>query len=170
MSEHEHAHSDKHEAHRRLIGRLRELAQDVQRLTSGLDETALATRVVPGKWSLKELVCHLWSVQQLFDERIASVLTQDTPAIDQYTPDGDPRFEAMRARQASDVIAGFLEGRQRLANRLERLSPAEWHRPGRHPEFPRYDVHFQVEYMVHHEAHHLYQIYQRRLPLGKIPH
>jgi hypothetical protein len=31
-------------------------------------------------------------------------------------------------------------------------------------------VHFCVEYLTHHEAHHLYQMFQRRAPLGVIPH
>jgi len=29
---------------------------------------------------------------------------------------------------------------------------------------------FCIEYMAHHEAHHIYQIYQRRSPFGPLPH
>ena len=169
---HEHGSSghDKHAAHGRLVGRLRELAGDIERLTTGLDDAALTTQVVPDKWSLHELVCHLWSVQRLFERRLDAVLTEESPSIGKYSPDDDPRFDALAAEPAAEVIAGFLADRERFAERLDRLSPAEWHRPGHHPEFPRYDVHFQIEYMVHHEAHHVYQLFQRRLPLGKIPH
>ena len=169
VSDEHHGTHDKHEAYGRLVGRLRALASDVERLTRGLDEEALTTRTVPDKWSLKELVAHLWRVQQLFEGRIDAVLTEDTPAIDHYTPDGDERFDAMLTRPAADLIGDFLADRERFAERLDGLSAAEWHRAGHHPEFPRYDVHFQVEYMGHHEAHHLYQLFQRRLPLGKIP-
>ncbi|HET9320663.1 MAG TPA: hypothetical protein VFO27_12840, partial [Bryobacteraceae bacterium] len=62
MPEH-HTHSDKHEAHRRLIARLRQQADDVRRIAAGLDEVSLAKRTIPEKWSLKELVCHLHRVQ-----------------------------------------------------------------------------------------------------------
>ena len=166
----QHAHSDKHEAHRRLIARLRQQAEDVRRITAGLDEAALAKRTVPDKWSLKDLVCHLERVQQVFDGRIQAVLAQENPAIARYDPDGDTEFEKMVARLAQDSLAAFLQSREHFAGRLEKLSPAEWHRPGRHPEFPHFDVHFQVEYMGHHEAHHIYQMFQRRMPLGKMPH
>ena len=54
--------------------------------------------------------------------------------------------------------------------RFHPLTPAEWHRKARHPQFPHYDLHFQVEYMAHHEAHHIYQLFQRRVPFGKLPH
>ena len=78
----------------------------------------------------------------------------------------------MRCSQkpGADTLAAFLAHRERFKDRLEKLSPAEWHRSGQHPQFPHYDVHFQVEYMAHHEAHHIYQMFQRRLPLGKMPH
>jgi hypothetical protein len=47
----------------------------------------------------------------------------------------------------------------RLTEGLQQLDPADWRRSGRHPDFPRYDVHFQVEYMAHHEAHQIPQKY-----------
>jgi len=169
MPEH-HTHSDKHEAHRRLIARLRQQADDVRRIAAGLDEASLAKRTIPEKWSLKELVCHLHRVQQVFEGRIASMLAQDNPAITVYSPDDDAAFEKMLSRPAKDALAAFLEDRERLAAQWEELSPGEWHRPGRHPEYPHYDVHFQVEYMAHHEAHHIYQMFQRRTPFGKMPH
>ena len=162
--------ADKHEAHRSLIARLRQQAADVERITSGLDDAALSRRHKPDQWSLHELVCHLHRMQQVFESRIDLVLAQDSPAIASYMPDGDAVFEKMAAQPAHEGIPAFLNDRRRFAGRLEGLSPAEWHRPGRHPDFPHYDVHFQIEYMAHHEAHHIYQMYQRRVPFGKLPH
>src|SRR5689334_24438047 len=127
MPEH-HAHSDKHEAHRRLIARLREQAADVSRITAGLDEASLAKRTIPDKWSLKELVCHLHRVQQVFERRVQSMLAEDSPAIAVYSPDNDAEFEKMLSRPGKDVLAAFLEDRERLAAQWEELSPGEWHR------------------------------------------
>ncbi len=98
------------------------------------------------------------------------MLAEDNPAITRYEPDGDEQFEKMASKPAQDSLTGFLENRERLAQHLAELTPVEWHRRGAHPEFANYDVHFQVEYMAHHEAHHIYQMFQRRVPLGKIPH
>src|SRR5947208_12736108 len=79
MPEHAHQRDDKHEAHRRLVERLRQQADDVRRLTAGLDEELIAKRTVPEKWSLKELVCHLHRVQQVFGGRVETMLVQDNP-------------------------------------------------------------------------------------------
>ena len=87
-----------------------------------------------------------------------------------YAPEGDAEFARMAARPGAECLSGFLRERDRFAKRLEELTPEQWHRPGRHPDFPQYDVHFQVECMLHHEAHHVYQILQRRVPFGKLPH
>ena len=166
----EHASHEKHEVHRKLVTRLRQQAEDIRRLTSGLDEDALAKRTLTDKWSLKELVCHVWRVQQVFERRVDAMLSEDNPAIQSYEPEGDAEFERLTALPVREVLDGFSSTRETLVARVEKLSPPDWHRKGRHPEFPHYDVHFQVEYMAHHEAHHIYQMFERRAPLGKVPH
>jgi hypothetical protein len=161
---------DKHAAHLALVERLARQAEDVRRLTSGLDDAQLATRTIPEKWSLLELVCHMRRVQQVFEGRLQVMLAEDEPALPAYSPDNDVEFERMAARPASEVRAEFLRERDRFNARLLKLSPAEWHRRGRHPAYPQYDVHFLVEYLAHHEAHHIYQLLERRAPLGPLPH
>ena len=147
---------------RRILARLREQAGDVRRLASNLREEQVSRRMAPDKWSLKELVCHLHRVQQVFEGRVEAMLREDTPDIEPYEPDADLEFERMAARTGLGALAAFSNDRERLVRRLETLSHHDWTRPGRHPEFPDYNVQFQLEYMVHHEAHHLYQMFQRR--------
>jgi hypothetical protein len=160
----------KHEAHRRLVTRLKDQAEDVRRLTATLDEEKLSRRNAAGKWSLKELVCHLSRLQGIFIERVSAMTGQDRPTIVSYEPEEDPDFEGLTRRPASVCLEEFFSGRDRIVGQLEGLEPGQWHRPGHHAEFPNYDVHFAVEYMAHHEAHHIYQMYQRRAPFGALPH
>jgi hypothetical protein len=160
----------KQDSHSRLAFRLADQAHDIERLTAGLDEELLEERSVPGKWSMKEILCHLWRVQEVFEGRIEAMLTQDNPSVVPYNPDHDPEFMVMLQTPARELIEGFLGEREQLVTLLGSLSAADWRRTGRHPEYPHYDVNFQVQYMVYHEGHHIYQIVQRRAPMGKIPH
>ena len=146
-----------------LVTRLRNQGVEVGQLTKDLDEDALSRRVLPDKWSLKELVCHLWRVQHLFDDRIEAMLTKEDPVFLPYTPDTDSDFDKLVSHEATETRKAFLGDRVDFTSRLEQLSPPQWRRTGQHPEYSRFDVHFQVEYMVHHEAHHIYQLFQRRL-------
>lgn len=148
--------------HTRLAGRLRDQANDIRRLTAGLDEEALARHPIPEKWSLKELVAHLWRVQEIFESRIEAMLTRTKPAMTPYGPAGDPEFEAKLNSTCEDLLAGFFGDREELASLLDSLSPADWRHRGMHPEYRHYDVRFAVEYLVCHEAHHIYQMLQRR--------
>ena len=168
---HQHGHSDKHAAHLALVQRLRAQAAEVRRLTSGLGEPTLATRTIPEKWSLKELVCHLRRMETVFGERFRAMLKHEHVVIVPYKdPDAEPEFLDLCRRPSEEVLSEYFTEREALCQLLESLSPAEWHRKATHPDFAHYDVHFQVEYMAHHEAHHIYQLFQRRVPLGQLPH
>jgi hypothetical protein len=170
MAQHDH-HHEKHSVHLALVQRLRTQAADVRRLTAGLDDEALASRTVPDKWSPKELVCHFRRMESIFGERFRRMLSDESTVIVPYNdPDADEEFVKLTRRPAQEVVLEYLTEREALCARLETLSAAEWHRKAIHPEFPHYDVHFQVEYMAHHEAHHIYQLFQRRVRLGKLPH
>ena len=170
QSHHHDHHRAKHAVHLALVQRLRAQAAEIRRLTSGLDEAALAARSVPEKWSLKELVCHFRRMEQIFGDRFNRMLTEEATIVPYDNPDGDEAFIALTRRPTAEVLNEYLNEREALCQRLENLSPVEWHRKAEHPEFPHFDVHFQVEYMAHHEAHHIYQLFQRRVPLGKMPH
>lgn len=171
MSAHPHHHSsDKHAVHLALVQRLRTQAAEVQRLAAGLDESLLAARSVPGKWSMKELICHFRRMESIFGDRVNRMLTEETTIVPYDNPDGDEVFLALTGRPTAEVLSEFLAEREALCKKLEGLTPAEWHRKAAHPQFQHFDVHFQVEYMAHHEAHHIYQLFQRRVPYGKLPH
>jgi hypothetical protein len=156
-------------AHARLVQRLRDQADDVRRMVAGLDEESLSKRTIPDKWSLKELLCHVLKVQRVFSERLETMLVHENPSVTSYKPEGDTGFEKMAALPAGETLAAYLAERERYLERLEDLLPAEWHRTAEHPDFPHYDVHFQTDYLAHHEAHHIYQMLERRTPFGKIP-
>lgn len=147
---------------RRLTQALLDQADDISRITAGLDETSLAKRVEVGKWSLKELVAHLLRVQQVFEGRVVAMVTEDNPAVTPYDPDGDPAFAPLLDRQARELIVSFVTNRDLFVGQLMTFSDAEWQRAGRHPEIPGYNVETQVEHMVYHEAHHIYQMLNRR--------
>jgi hypothetical protein len=154
------------ELHARLAARLREQAGDIRRMLCGLDEEALASRPLPLKWSLKELLAHLWRVQEVFEARIAAMLTQTKPTLASYDQENDPEFDEKLKNSCDEILAGFLGDREELIALLNSLSAADWRHRGIHPEYRHYDVQFAIESLVYHEAHHIYQMFQRREMLG----
>jgi uncharacterized protein (TIGR03083 family) len=159
--------SEKHTPHAKLIERLKAQAEDVRRLCAELPEEAISRRMKPEKWSVKEVLAHIARVQQVFEGRLDALLTQENPTIVGYEPQEDPEFETIAKKSSAELLTWFEETRGRILARLERLSKAQWHRPGRHAEYPAYDVHFCMEYMGHHEAHHIFQMFERAAALDR---
>lgn len=159
--------SDKHLSHAKLIERLKSQAEEVRRLCAELEEQAIARRVKPEKWSVKEVLAHIGRVQQVFEGRLEALLTQENPTIVSYSPEGDAEFESLSKKSSGELLKWFEDTRGKIIGRLEKLTPAQWHRPGRHPDYPGYDVHFCMEYMGHHEAHHMYQMFERRALMAR---
>jgi len=120
---------DKNETHRRLVERLRQHACDMFRMTKGLDESAFTSRPEADSWSLKELVAHIRRVQQVFASRIETMLSKDNPSLESYSAERDPEMTAMLNADGRLLVEVFLKERHALAERLEKLTPAEWHRP-----------------------------------------
>ena len=160
----------KHEAHTRLVEKLESQGREIRRLCADLEEEALAKRPSSDKWSVKEVLAHIARIQEIFEGRLEALLTQETPPIVSYSPERDADFEAVAAKSSTELLKMFDAGRGRIVARLVDLSPEEWHRPGAHPDYPSYDVHFCMEYMAHHEAHHIYQMFERRAAFAPTAH
>ena len=109
MGDHHHHHDGKHAVHLALVQRLRTQAAEIDRLTTGVDEEALATRTLPDKWSMKELVCHFRRMETIFTERFSRMLTEDTTIVPYDDPDRDPDFIALTRRPAAEVLAEYLQ-------------------------------------------------------------
>jgi uncharacterized protein (TIGR03083 family) len=160
----------KHEAHRRVVEKLETQGEEIRRLCAGLEEDALARRPSPEKWSVKEVLAHITRMQEVFEGRLEALLTQEKPPIVSYSPERDADFPAVAAKTSPELLKLFGDGRARIVARLIALSPEDWHRPGTHPDYSNYDVHFCIEYMAHHEAHHIYQMFERRAAFAATPH
>ena len=164
------AHAAKHNAHLAILVKLERLGDEVRQLTAGLSNEQLAQRTEPDKWSLRELVAHLSRLQDIFKQRVTAMIQQERPQITSYIPESDPDFADFSSRPADVIIQEFVANRQKFVAWMRALEPQHWHRAGQHPDYPFYDVHFAVDYMSHHEAHHIYQMFQRRVPFGPLPH
>ena len=99
---------DKHAVHARIVERLKGNAEEVTRMVAGLAEADLARRTVADKWSVKELLCHLDRIHEVFDDRVTAMLEQDNPKLPPYEPDGDAAFDERVKRSTADTLAAFL--------------------------------------------------------------
>src|SRR5215471_13912152 len=119
--------SEHHTPHEKVVERLKSQGEDVRRLCAGLDEERIASRVIPEKWSVKEVLAHIARVQQVFEGRLEALLTADNTAIEGYEPEDDPEFEEIAKKGSAELLKWFVDTRGRILARLERLGKDDWH-------------------------------------------
>lgn len=117
-----------------------------------------ATRPEPGTWSAVEYACHVRDLMVLCYSRVDLMLTQDDPVFANW--DQDEAVVAGRyGAQPPGRIAGELaEAAATAAERLERIPPDQWQRPGRRSDGVRYTVETFGRNLTHEAVHHLHDV------------
>ncbi len=151
---------------RYLMQSLREQLEDIQRLTSELSEQQMAIRHDVNKCSLKESVAHLYRCQELCEGNIVAMATERNPTLADFDDGSDPKSSTPES-SAQDLMVAFSGNRLLLLAQFASFSEAEWMRPGKHPQFGNITVEKQLEYMLYHEAHHIYEMIGVRAKIGK---
>jgi uncharacterized damage-inducible protein DinB len=145
----------------RLLGRLAGQLDALGVILRGADEARLGRRPASGHWSALENLAHLARVQELFFERLDRILGDERPPLPRYRAEEDPDWPAWAALPASQVLESLGRRRAELVARVSALSPDEARRTGVHGRFGEMDVAGLLEFLLVHEAHHLYVVMQR---------
>jgi hypothetical protein len=129
-------------------GRLREL-------TTRLG-ARLTTPRAPGKWSPRDIVCHLADGEIVFAFRLRQALADDNPVVQAYDQD---RWAAPYANQTVDeALTAFSALRAWNLSLVKGLTPQARARRLTHPERGEMTVQTVLETMGGHDLHHLAQL------------
>ena len=118
----------------------------------------------PGKWSAREVLCHLADCEIAFAFRLRQALAEGHHTIQPFDQElWAKRYATLEAQQALRV---FSELRRWNLLLLQTVSPDDYAKPVRHPE--RGELTFQtlVEIMAGHDLNHLGQLQAVTAPPG----
>lgn len=119
----------------------------------------LKRRPAPGEWSIHEIACHLADVHSLFFTRLDLLLREDNPLIKPYLPDQDELDPDRLLNMDLDAaLEAYANDRAVLVQKLKALTPAQWARAARHPEYARYSVFILFRHAALHDLMHSYDI------------
>ncbi|HUO51601.1 MAG TPA: DinB family protein [Gemmatimonadaceae bacterium] len=117
----------------------------------------LKQRPAPGKWSAYEHACHIALSHGLFTDRLARMLAEDDPQLKPYDP-GDEAPDVLMKMDLDAALLGYARERGEIVERLRALTPAQWERTGRHPEYAHYTVFIMFRHLALHDMLHAYRI------------
>ncbi len=110
----------------------------------------------PGKWSPREILCHLADCEIVFAFRLRQTIAEDRHVIQPF--DQDKFAESYRGYDLKAAMAVFASVRRWNVQFLATLPPESKDKPAHHPE--RGDMTFQtiLETMAGHDLNHLKQL------------
>ncbi len=143
------------------------LASTPDRLTAlarQLEPDGYKRSYAPGKWSARQILCHLADCEIAFAFRLRQALAEDHHTIQPFDQEQwAERYAMLDAQEALAVFSGLRRWNLLL---LETVSSADCAKPVSHPE--RGEMTFQtvVEIMAGHDLNHLQQLETIAVPSG----
>jgi hypothetical protein len=118
----------------------------------------LKRRPSAGKWSAHEHACHLAVVHALFFSRLDVMLSEPHPRLASYQPDRDEAEDSLLKMELAAALEQFARDRERLVERLQKLTAEDWRRTAEHEEYDHYSVLIMFRHLAMHDMLHAYRI------------
>jgi len=125
-------------------------------ILQNLSEEQINRAPAPGKWSIREILCHLADGEGVFAFRIRQTLAQPNHVIQPF--DQDDWARAYAAYTAQEALAVFTAVRNWNKTLLQSLPSEAFNRVVTHPERGTMTLQTVVETMGGHDLNHLKQI------------
>jgi uncharacterized damage-inducible protein DinB len=110
----------------------------------------------PGKWSVREILCHLADCELVFGFRLRQTVAEDNPTIQPFDQDHwATNYSRMDASQALSVFSAFRDWNIAF---IRASGPEAMQRKTTHPERGAMTFQTIVETMGGHDINHLKQV------------
>jgi uncharacterized damage-inducible protein DinB len=133
---------------------------------AGMTTDQLDDRPIPGKWSTKEVICHIADFEPIYVDRMKRVFAENEPTLF----GGDPDLFASRLvydRRDAAVELDFIEAtRKHMAPILRSLKPKDFQRKGNHSEVGPITLEKLLANITNHIPHHVKFIEEKRAAMA----
>jgi uncharacterized damage-inducible protein DinB len=132
---------------------------------AGMTAEQLDARPIPGKWSTKQVICHIADFEPVYVDRMKRVIAEHEPTL----LSGDPDLFATRLaydQRAVAVELDFIEAaRKHMEPILRSLRPEDFLRSGNHSEAGPITLEKLLTNITNHIPHHVKFIDEKRSAL-----
>ena len=134
---------------------------EVMEALNGFPAESLGTRLIPGKWTAREIVHHLGDSESFSAARIRKLLVEDNAVIHGYDQDEYANKLHYNERDMAPALDAFRLARETTMQLLGLMTEVDWQREGTHTESGRYTMEDWLKIYAAHAHNHAAQI--RRL-------
>jgi uncharacterized damage-inducible protein DinB len=140
--------------------------QKLRAAVAGMTAEQLDARPIPGKWSTKQVICHIADFEPVCVDRMKRVIAENEPTMFSGNPD---LFAARLAYDQRDVAVelDFIEAaRKHMGPILRFLKPEDFQRRGIHSEAGPITLEKLLTNIANHIPHHVKFIDEKRAALA----
>lgn len=130
----------------------------IPRYVAALASDDVTARPDPATWSVLEYAAHVRDVFGVFEERLALILTQDSPTFPNWDQDAAAVAGRYDAQDPQAVGGDLTAAGLRTASAFDAVEPGQWDRAGLRSNGSAFTVHTLGQYFVHDVVHHLHDI------------
>ncbi len=139
----------------------------LRQAVAGMPQGQLDARPIPGKWSIREVVCHIADYEPVYADRMKRVIAENEPVISGGSPDAMAARLAYGSRDIEEELALIELVRKQMARILRALQPEDFQRRGIHDKRGPTTLAELVERITGHIPHHAARIEEKRRAMGQ---
>lgn len=132
---------------------------------AGMSPAQLNAAPIPGKWSTRQVICHIADFEPVYADRIKRVIVEDEPLL----PNGDQDQYAAKLAYIQRDLETELQlieiVRRQLAGILRTLPAETFQREGKHSLYGLMTIETLLTYITGHIPHHVKTIAEKRAVL-----
>ena len=140
--------------------------EEVAQALNGFPAESLNARLIPGKWSAREIVHHLGDSESTSAFRLRKLLVEDNAIIEGYDQDQFATRLHYNERDETPALEAFRSARETTLPLLKMMSEEDWQRVGTHTESGRYTTENWLTIYANHAHNHAAQIRRLREALN----
>lgn len=140
--------------------------QQLREAIQGMTSEQLDRTPIPGKWSTRQVVCHIADFEPVYVDRMKRVIAQEEPTFFGGDPDMFAARLAYSIRDMDEELKLIEACRVHMARILKSLQPVDFARRGNHSENGSLTLEKLLTNISNHIPHHLPFIVQKRRALG----
>jgi len=138
----------------------------LERSIKGLNDEQLDAKPIVGKWSTRQVVCHIVDFEPIYADRMKRVIAENCPMFFGGDPDVFAAGLAYQNRPVGTELDLLAAVRTQMATILRDLKAEDFERIGKHSEAGPLSLETLLQRISDHVPHHVWFIDEKRKALG----
>ncbi len=140
--------------------------EQLRNAIAGMTAAQIDAAPVPGKWSTRQIICHLADFEPVYADRMKRALVEDEPTVFGGDPDAFAARLAYDQRDIEEELQLIESVRRHMARILRTLEPEAFQRKVRHSEAGLLTLEKLLSNITNHIPHHVRFIAEKRAALA----